>query len=143
MSVSFKKSRRLLPLAFGIVTLLAVALLLAWDLAPQRFPARAHDLLGALPLALIALAYMVDQALRRRSPGELFKALLLALAFLFWAANQLWPESSRATLFNDVAIALFVLDVFFAIAGWPASSAGESFPAGLPEPLSREVADEG
>jgi hypothetical protein len=143
MSVSFKKLRRLLPLALGIVTLLAVALLLLWDLAPQRFPARTHDLLGALPLALIALAYMADQALRRRSPGELFKALLLALAFLLWAANQFWPGSSRATLFNDLAIALFVLDVFFAIAGWPASSAGESFPAGPPEPLIREVADEG
>ena len=37
---------------------------------------------------------------------------MLAAAFLFWAANQLWPDSSRAMLFNDIAIGLFILDVF-------------------------------
>jgi hypothetical protein len=52
---------------------------------------------------------------------------LLAIAFLFWAANQLWPGSAYATLFNDVAIALFVLDVFLVIVGWPATSPDESF----------------
>jgi hypothetical protein len=30
-------------------------------------------------------------------------------------------------LFNDIAVALFVLDVFFVIAGWPSSSPDESF----------------
>ena len=55
------------------------------------------------------------------------KAILLAAAFLFWAANQLWPESRRAVLWNDVAIGLFVLDVFLVMVGWPAASADESF----------------
>lgn len=58
---------------------------------------------------------------------EFVKALLLAIAFLFWAANQLWPALRQATLFNDIAIALFVLDVFLVIAGWPAASQDESF----------------
>jgi hypothetical protein len=49
------------------------------------------------------------------------KAILLAVAFLFWAANQLWPELPQATLFNDLAIALFVLDVFLTMIGWPAA----------------------
>jgi hypothetical protein len=52
---------------------------------------------------------------------------MLAVAFLFWAANQLWPDLRQATLFNDIAIALFVLDVFLVMIGWPATSPDESF----------------
>ena len=29
---------------------------------------------------------------------------MLAVAFLFWAANQLWPDLRQATLFNDVPL---------------------------------------
>ena len=50
------------------------------------------------------------------------KAILLAAAFLFWAANQYWPNLPEATLFNDIAIALFVLDVFLVMIGWPLAS---------------------
>ena len=55
------------------------------------------------------------------------KAIMLAVAFLFWAANQFWPDARLATLFNDIAIALFVLDVFLVMIGWPATSPDESF----------------
>ena len=58
---------------------------------------------------------------------ELVKAVLLVAAFLFWAANQFWPELPQATLFNDVAIALFILDVFLVMIGWPATCPDESF----------------
>ena len=58
---------------------------------------------------------------------EVVKAALLAIAFLFWAANQLWPDIPQATFFNDIAIALFVLDVFLVMIGWPGSSPDESF----------------
>jgi hypothetical protein len=64
----------------------------------------------------------VYEALRRPAPSELIKAILLACAFLFWAANQFWPALRQATLFNDIAIALFVLDVFLAIIGRPVSA---------------------
>jgi hypothetical protein len=80
---------------------------------------RAHDVLGALPLALIAVACLAQQAARRAGWRDLLKAGLLAAAFLVWAANQLWPNLPQATLFNDIAIVLFVLDVFFALVGWP------------------------
>ena len=53
-------------------------------------------------------------------------AIMLAIAFLFWAANQLWPDLPQATLFNDFAIALFVLDVFLVTIGWPTTSPDES-----------------
>jgi hypothetical protein len=107
-------------MALAGVALLSLAVLLAWDVLPSLFPPRAHDLLGAIPLALIAIAYLAHQAVICPGRKDLFKAVLLAVAFLFWAANQLWPELPQATLFNDLAIALFVLDVFLTMLGWPA-----------------------
>jgi uncharacterized membrane protein len=98
-----------------------------WDLSPQLFPPHAHDFLAAFPLAMIAIAYLVYQAAHRPARLEVFKAVLLAIAFLFWAANQLWPNFPLATLFNDIAIALFVLDIFLVMIGWPATSPDESF----------------
>jgi len=127
MYTRLRWSRRTLPVILGLLTLAGVALLLVWDVAPQLFPAHAHDWLGAFPLGMIALAYLVYQAAHRPPPKELLKAILLAVAFLFWAANQLWPNLPEATLFNDIAIALFVLDVFLVMIGWPASSPDESF----------------
>ena len=127
MYIRLDRAHRALAVALGVVTLASVVLLLVWDVAPGLFPARAHDLLGAAPLALIALAYLVYQIAHRPPVRDLAKAILLAIAFLFWAANQLWPDSPRATLYNDIAIALFVFDVFLVIIGWPATSPDESF----------------
>jgi hypothetical protein len=111
MPTSIDPSRGRLPLALGVLAFVSVVALLGWDGFSRFFPLRAHDLLGALPLALIAFAYLAHQAACRPSRKDLIKAVLLAVAFLFWAANQLWPDLPQATLFNDIAIALFVLDV--------------------------------
>ena len=126
MRLRLDRSRRGLPVVLGAVTLASVAALFLWDAMPTLFPPRAHDWLGAAPLALIAVAYLLYQSVRRPAAAEVFKAVLLAVAFLFWAANQLWPDGLTATLFNDIAIGLFVLDVFLVIVGWPASSPDES-----------------
>ncbi len=120
-------NRRLLPLTMGIVTLASVVLLFIDDAAPRLFPARSHDAFAAFSLTAIACAYVVFQLPNHRAAPELVKAILLAAAFLFWAANQFWPELPEAPLFNDIAIGLFVLDVFLVIAGWPAGS-NASFP---------------
>jgi len=127
------RAQRATPVILGILTLVSLAVLLAWDFAPSRFPVNAHDLLGALPLAMIAITYLVYQSVRRPPWRELLKAILLAAAFVLWAANQLWPNSRLATLWNDIAIALFVLDVFLVIVGWPATSPDESFAETMPE----------
>jgi hypothetical protein len=102
-------------LLVGALALASVAILLIWDAAPNRFPSHAHDALGALPLALIALACVAHRASLRPTPAEIVKAIILAVAFLAWSANQLWPESPHATLLNDIAVALFVLDVYLAV----------------------------
>jgi hypothetical protein len=127
MSPRLDRSRRTLSVVLGVVTLVDVAALLVWDAFPRMFPARSHEILAAYALAMIAVAYLVYQAAHRPSRMEFLKAVLLAFAFLFWAANQLWPGLPQATLFNDIAIALFVFDVFLVMVGWPASSPDESF----------------
>jgi len=126
MRLRLDRAHRALPVALGALTLALVAALLIWDFAPRLFPPRAHEFLGAAPLALIALAYLIYQSVRRPGAAELLKAVLLAVAFLLWAGNQFWPDAAAATLFNDLAIGLFVLDVFLVMIGWPATSPDES-----------------
>ena len=121
------RSKRLFAAALGSVTLASVAALLAWDVAPRLFPSGSHEFLAAFSLAMIALAYLVYQIAHRPPAMELLKAIMLAVAFLFWAANQFWPNLPQAGLFNDIAIALFVLDVFLVIVGWPRTSPDSSF----------------
>jgi len=127
MYIRLDRAHRILPVILGVITLASIVVLFAWDAFPRLFPAKAHSLLAAFPLAMIALAYLVYQTAHRPARMEVVKAVMLAVAFLFWAANQLWPDLSQATLFNDVAIALFVLDVFLVMVGWPATSPDESF----------------
>ncbi len=121
------RAHRAAAVFLGCLTLAGATALFVWDLKPARFPPRAHEWLGAFPLALIAVAYLVYQRAHHPPVREWIKAVLLAAAFLFWAANQFWPHASQATLFNDIAIGLFVLDVFLVIIGWPGSSPDESF----------------
>jgi hypothetical protein len=118
---------RAMSLVLGVLTLVSLGVLLVWNVNPKFFPIRAHGVLAAFPLAMIAIAYLLYQSARRPSAKEFLKAMMLAVAFLFWAANQLWPDLPQATLFNDIAIALFVLDVFLVIIGWPTTSPDESF----------------
>jgi hypothetical protein len=127
MYIRMNRAHRILPVVFGVVALASVGALLAWDALPRLFPAGAHNVLGAFPLAIIALAYLLYQSAHRPARMEVVKAALLAIAFLFWAANQMWPDLPQAMLFNDIAIGLFVLDVFLVLVGWPATSPDESF----------------
>jgi hypothetical protein len=127
MFIRLDRAHRALPAILGLVTLAGVGVLLAWDALPRLFPARAHGVLAAFPLVMIAFSYLIYQSAHRPAPLEFVKAVLLAVAFLFWAGNQFWPDARQATLLNDIAIALFVLDVFLVIIGWPAGSPDGSF----------------
>ncbi|MGA2538446.1 MAG: hypothetical protein ABSF53_20720 [Terracidiphilus sp.] len=127
MYTRLSRSHRALSVILGALALVGVAVLFAWDAFPRLFPARSHDILATYSLTMIAVSYLVYQVAHRPAFKELAKAVMLALAFLFWAANQLWPDLPQATLFNDIAIALFVLDVFLVLLGWPTSSPDGSF----------------
>ena len=121
------QTRKTFLVFLGEAILGSVGMLFIWDAFPQLFPARAHDTLASFPLAMIALAYLVYQCARPHSRMELTRAIMLAFAFLFWAANQFLPNYRQATLFNDIAIALFVLEVFLVIIGLPAATPDKSF----------------
>ncbi|HEY9139442.1 MAG TPA: hypothetical protein VIN93_01030 [Bryobacteraceae bacterium] len=121
------RAHRTAPVILGLFALGVVGVLFLWDSFPKHFPARSHDFLGAFPLTMIAFAYLLYQSAHRPALREWVKAVMLAAAFFFWAANQLWPELPQAVLLNDIAIGLFVLDVFLVIIGWPEDSADESF----------------
>lgn len=120
------RARRMAPAILGVITLAAVAALLLTDALPLRFSVRCHDCLAAFSLAMIAAAYLAYQLALRPAPPELLKAALLAAAFLFWSANQVWPVAHQAVVFNDVAVALFVFDIFLVIVGWPPSAPDRS-----------------
>ncbi len=127
MYMRLDRAHRALPVILGVVTLVDVGVLLVWDALPQLFPAKSHHLLAAFSLLMIAVAYLVYQMVHRPPAMEFVKAIMLASAFLFWAGNQCWPALRQATLFNDIAIALFVLDVFLVMTGWPPTSPDSSF----------------
>jgi hypothetical protein len=98
----------------GVIAVAITATLLAFDLGPTHLSEHAHAELSAAPLALAALAYLAHQLLRRADPADIVKSALLAAAFLVWAAYQLNPGAPLAL--NDLAIALFVLDIAVVIA---------------------------
>ncbi|MGH7434542.1 MAG: hypothetical protein ACRENE_02625 [Polyangiaceae bacterium] len=93
--------------------------LLVWDASPGSFPAHAHDLLGAVPLAIVGVACLMYPLARRARAADVAKASIAAAAFFAWAANQYWADHPKATLMNDVAVALFVVDVVLGVFGWP------------------------
>jgi len=121
------RAHRALSVILGSLTLLAVGIVLLGDAWPRLLPGKTHDIFAAISLALIAVAHLMYQAAHRPPWREWIKAIMLALAFFFWAANQVWPNPHQAVIFNDLAIALFVLDVFLVMVGWPPSSSDESF----------------
>jgi hypothetical protein len=139
MRWSFGRLHRTLPPALGASSLAGAALLLATDLLP--ISRHRHDVLAALPLALIAVAYLVHQSVLRPAPKELLKTLMIAAAFLAWAASLVWPDPVLAALFGDAAVVLFVVDVFLVIVGWPPTPPDEAF-AETSRDLDRLVRDE-
>jgi hypothetical protein len=115
--------------SLAILTLASVVALLVSDLAPGLFPTGAHGALAPLPLVLIAAASLLFHFGRRSPALEWCKALLAALAFLFWAANLSCRNAAIASVFNDVAIALFVLDAFLVVVKWPPTSGTGALPS--------------
>lgn len=120
---------RLAVTVLGAGSLSGVGLLVIRDAFPAWFFAGAHHLLASLALVLTAALVLAHHGVRRSSRGELAQALALAAAFLFWAANSLWPHTTLAPTFNDAAIALFALDVFLvALARHPQACEGAQGP---------------
>jgi hypothetical protein len=74
------RAHHAMSLVLGVLTLVSLGLLLAWNVNPKFFPIRAHGFLAAFPLAMIAIAYLLYQSAHRLSAKELLKAMMLAVA---------------------------------------------------------------
>ncbi len=108
---------RWLGRGLALVALVTAGVLLVLDLTPGFMTKTEHTFVAAAALAAIALANLVYHAARQPGLMEMVKALLLSAAFGFWSLNQLLPTLPVAPLFNDLAIALFVLDLTIIVAG--------------------------
>ena len=53
---------RAVSMVLGVLTLVSLGTLLAWNVNPEFFPIRAHGLIAAFPLAMIAIAYLFFRA---------------------------------------------------------------------------------
>ena len=58
------RAHRAMSLVLGVLTLVSLGALLAWNVNPKFFPIRAHGFLAAFPLAMIAIAYLLYAALQ-------------------------------------------------------------------------------
>jgi hypothetical protein len=115
MQSRLARAHRAVSVTLAIFALAGSGILFIWEALPGRFPGTVHGFLAALPLAMIAVAYLVYQGAGQRPVREWIKTAVLVTAFLFWAANQLWPDLRQAIIFNDIAIGLFIVDVFLVI----------------------------
>jgi hypothetical protein len=123
-----------LPSLLALAALVLVVPLAVWNLWPGPFPARAHQGLAALPLALISAGQFLHRLGRRPGRRQLLHATFLSTGFLLWAATQLWPDWPRALVLNDVAIALFVTDLYLGITGERPEAATSSSTPPRPRP---------
>ncbi len=74
-----------------------------------------HSYLGALPLLFAGCGYAVLQSRLSLDRKILLRRLVLAAAFVGWAADEMLPEGRVATFLGDLVIFAFVLDVFWMI----------------------------
>jgi hypothetical protein len=109
-------ARKSLGRGIGLLIVLALgsgAFLLCTDLFWSPGAPFGHAPVSAAPLLLIGLAACVFQFFTRPKPLDLFKALIVSAAFLFWGVDQLLPPGWFATTLGDLVIVLYVIDL-----GW-------------------------
>jgi len=95
-------------------------------------PADVHAYLSSLPLALAGLGYILLQVHSKPSVGTLWKRLVLAAAFLLWAAVQFLSPGRLSVFLGDVVIAAYVVDVY-----WIMQDQQQALPSTHPHPDQR------
>jgi hypothetical protein len=112
------KVRRLIRLVAIVLVLLAVVsglLLLAKDAGITALRALPSSEVSAAPLLLVGVAFLIAQLIMRPSLADLLKNILLAATFLLWGAVQLMPLNAMSARLGNLVIALYVVDLAWAI----------------------------
>jgi len=98
-----------------LLALSSAILLLAQDAGSGLFQAVPRSSLSAAPLLLIGSAFLITQITSLTARHALLKDVVLAGTFLLWGIVQLIPSGNLSLLLGNVVIALFVLDLAWAV----------------------------
>jgi len=103
--------------ASGLVVLaLACSIaLLTKDAGAPNLSRLSPAAISAAPLLLVGVAFLLVQAIIRPKPLALFRSVILAGTFLLWGVVQLLPSSNLSARLGDLVIALYVLDLAWAV----------------------------
>src|SRR5690348_8615890 len=102
---------RWLSLALLISALVAIATLLIADAREQLHLNAIHRRAGALAFMFIGASYVSLQLSSRRRWNEIFKAVLLGIAFFFWGWEQFLNAGPWVTAMDAVVVLIFVTDL--------------------------------
>jgi len=98
-----------------LLALSSLVLLLVQDAGSSHFQAAPRSLFSAAPLLLIGSALLITQITALTAWRALLKDVLLAGTFWLWGIVQLIPSHSLSLRLGSVVIALFVLDLAWAV----------------------------
>ncbi len=105
------KLLRWLSTIFFILALLGLITLLATDVWNQLRSTSVHQRAGALSLMLIGASYVCLQLSSRRRWNEMFKGVMLGVAFLLWGSEQFLSPSVWVTAMDSLIVLIFVVDL--------------------------------
>ena len=105
----------MLSTVFFVLALTGVVALLVTDIVHHLSFSPLHAHLDAWPLTAIGLSYIILQFAGNRNRADQVKGIFLGIAFLLWGGEQLVPPSQMATVMDEGAITIFVVDVSFII----------------------------
>lgn len=106
-----KAALRALSRLFFILALAGIAVLLGTDIVQHFRYTDLHARLDAWPLIAVGLSYITLQIASDHSPADRAKGIFLGIAFLLWGGEQLIDRSRIATLMDEGAVTIFVIDV--------------------------------
>ena len=105
----------------GITTTLVVlalvfsSVLLAEDAGMSPILRIPRGVISAMPLLLVGAAFLIVQMRTRPRSKELLKNVLLAATFILWGIVQLMPLNAQSIRLSSLVVALYVLDLAWAI----------------------------
>jgi len=102
---------------FFVMALAGVAALIATDSLHHYDVTLVHQRLDSLPLTMIGLSYITLHFGPNYKLADRLKGIFLGFAFLLWGGEQLIPPSRLATLMDEGAVTIFVVDVSVIIWG--------------------------
>jgi hypothetical protein len=102
------------------ITLVGLALafssaLLAKDTGMRSLPRLPLHVISAVSLLLVGVAFLMLHLKIQPRSKDLLKNLLLAGTFILWGIVQLMPQNVLSMRLGNVVVALFVLDLAWAI----------------------------